>query len=616
MEQLLWEHIERARDLILNVFLFGPIDDIRPQARLTKALFYTRDAGIGLEASVTTVPSRVIWINLISEASGNRTCTPGGKRLRSLVRRCRDDQPQSELLPGCALLLLCVHGWLRGWSPVSIRLPRFTDRLMIPSIPQTPRPYTTCVELAFYHVLVLVYGAEKVLRNHGDVDAWISNEVEGSQNKGWKHSRCNHTELLSGAWSNLKRLLVVTTSVQDRLVQLGMRDVFTKNGPGPKWVVSFVHPSNLHVRIKSTIQHTAIYVQTRQQQYKRTRYAGTMAWPTTSTADQRLTYLLTTHLNRMPICRHTVFALGGSCLRRFVHQEPSLGRCMLHRRSVMTQSSLDAMHAVEAMAEGWLPLDPIHVHQYGVKPRISLELLHTGKSPPGITDRNRVDLARRKYPSPRADWSDVIQQMIKSPSLVQMPLDVLARKMFRCTPKGRLYTASGRLFGGKHRFETLCLNDTLLLQSALIEDKTGTCSMLILFAIMRKWQYPLELRKMNFLCPRKTRMLHASTGDAWLHAVHKSLLSIVTNPTPVHRLTRLMFRTVGHRFYPTGGRLFGGRRRFESLCPTTFPILEQAMAHDQLYTYVLLSLYAGLRQWSRPREIQSLIIRHPKDVIP
>jgi hypothetical protein len=305
MEYLLWEHIERARDLVLNFFLFGPIDDVQPHARLAKALFYTRDAGTVLEASVNTLPSRDTWIGLVSEATGHPHTTPGAKRLRSLIRRCRDEQPQSEFFPRTTVLLLCVHGWLRGWSPVSMRLPRFTDRLLVPASPQTARPYTTCVELAFYHVLVLVHGTAKVLQKYGDVDDWITNKVEGLQNLGWKHSRSNHTELVSGEWSNLERLLVVRRkSVRHKLLQLGMRDVMTKNGPGAQWFVSFVHPLNLHVRMSSTRQHTAIYVQTHQgddSSDNSRRTVVPLAWPATLNADQRLAYLLTTHRTRMPV---------------------------------------------------------------------------------------------------------------------------------------------------------------------------------------------------------------------------------------------------------------------------------------------------------------------------
>lgn len=137
---------------------------------------------------------------------------------------------------------------------------------------------------------------------------------------------------------------------------------------------------------------------------------------------------------------------------------------------------------------------------------------------------------------------------------------------------GRLCTASGRLFGGKCRFETLCLDDTPMLQPALVDDETGTHLLLFLFVSVRRWQCPVQLRELELSRPRKTRLVPASTGDAWIQMIHKTLLSIVTNPTPLHRLTCRMFRTNVHRLYPAGGRLFGGRRRFGSLCLVTCPV--------------------------------------------
>ena len=609
MQQVIWDNIERARDLVLNFFLFGPINSVHPKARLAKALFYTRDPRIGIEPSMTTLPMRETWVGLLSVATGQATRIRGGKRLQSLINRCKIDEPRYEFLPNSAVLLLCVHGWLRGWSPVEHCRSTLNANLLVPMRPQVVRAYATCVEVTFYHVLVLVHGASWVQERYGSVDNWITTEVEGRQNTKWKHSRYDHTELCSGEWSNFVALLESNLSVRQALVELGMRNVTIQTGPGISWMVSFVHPLSLHVRIDSNRQHTSIYVQSYQDDDNDRTHLTILEWPATSTEDQQLTYLLTTHLHSMPVCSHTIFALGSTSLRRLVRNEPSIGCCMLLQCTSNTQSSYDAMHTVEAMTQTCSPLNDVDVDRYGVDSRISLEILHTGTV--SNTERSRVNLARTAFPYPKNEWSAVINLMVVSQSLVLTPIEVLARRMFRTTRGCILYTASGSLFGGKRRFETLCLSNTPLLRHALVQDESSTHCLLFMFASLRKWQCPSQLQNFHLLLPPDSRIRYACTGDAWLDIFRRTLCSVVVNPSPLHRLLRRMFRTDSHRFYPAGGWLFGGRRSFESMCLEKCAILQSSLNDDQYYTHVLLYLYAGLRKWLRPLAIRDLVLKYP-----
>ena len=615
MKALVWSRIERAREMVINFLSFGPVHEEQPRAQLARSLFYIRRPGRCLQASVHVLPSRNVWCTLMSDAAGNPTTTVGGKykKLRSLVRRCVYDQPTSECLPCASLLFLCVYGWLREWSPV-------TERLLVTIRPSLKRPYGTCVEEAFWHLLVLIHGDAWTLATYGSIDQWIRLEVEGQQT-GWTYSRGNRTELESGTLPNLLRLLdpghVRTDSsqsachafttrserriwarIEDSMERRGMKQIVLRRVDATEWRLSFIHPSKLSVVVRSHKFHTVVSV------YTLTAPIPTdgalVEWPAGQSAHIRLRYLLTTETRCMPIRPQTIFVLGAAALYPLRVHDLDLARCMLLRHAVTSQDALAATFALQVGC-----IDSV---RYGLDRKDGLDVLHHGSLPPSQRGLRRVLAAKLQYPHPILSWTEVVSRMLRTPS-VTAPLDRLARRMFRLTPTQTVCTAGGGIFGGQRKFESLRLREVRSIRRAMVEDVVGTYSMLSLFAIMRRWERPPEARALRLEVPSEDRLVHPNTGEAWLTRMKTLLLSEI-GTTPVQALLCRMFRTDGSRLFTAGGGIFGGRRKFESGDLPSWT--DESMAYDEGGTQILLYIFAELRAWRAPPEVRSLDLPHPR----